>query len=81
MGAIKADPTGDPLTFVWQALQAAFGANGATGQEQALGSLVFGVAAYVSTVLSFGATAVLVVLAALLFAIGVFRIALRLVID
>jgi hypothetical protein len=81
MGAIKADPTGDILLFGWQALQAAFGLNGATGREQALGSVVFGTLAYVSTLLSFGATAVLVVLAALLFAIGVFRIGLRLVID
>lgn len=81
MGAITADPTSSPLSFVWQGLQAAFALNGASPREQMLGALIFSVGAYVSTALSLGATVILVFLGAFLFTVGAFRFGLRWVLD
>lgn len=77
MAAVSAEPTKEPHIWAWENVQAAFGLNGADPQEQMLGSVVFGVAAWISTAVSLGATAILVVLAMALFAIGFVRLLLE----
>lgn len=71
--AVTADWKSEPVTFGAQALFAAFG--GGTPREQIVWSLIASIGAYVSTALSLGATAILVVLFALTFLIGVVRLA------
>lgn len=79
MSAIEVAPGENPALFVWQAAQASLGLNSATPREQMLGATGVGLAAYITTLLSAGATAIFVVGAAFLFLIGLFRFALRVV--
>ncbi|MFW5956757.1 MAG: hypothetical protein ACOCQY_05075 [Halorhabdus sp.] len=69
---VTADWQSDPITFGAQGLYATFG--GGTPREQMVWSVIASIGAYISTALSLGATAILVVLFAVTFFIGVARL-------
>ncbi|AUV84696.1 hypothetical protein C2R22_24520 (plasmid) [Salinigranum rubrum] len=69
---VTADWRDDPVTFAAQGLMASFGAG--TPREQMVWSVILATLAYLSALLSFGATAVFLVLFAVTFLVGALRL-------
>lgn len=71
---VTADPQLEPLNFGQQALFAIFAGK---PRDQIVYSLIAAAFAYVSALFSFGATAILVILFSITFAIGVIRLLIQ----
>lgn len=69
---VTADSQAEPVKFASQGLMATFGAG--TPREMMVWSVILAIIAYVTTVLSLGATAVLVVLFTMTFLVGLVRL-------
>jgi hypothetical protein len=69
---VTADWQSEPITFASQALLTTFG--GGTPREQIVWSLILSIMAYVLTIFSAGATAILIIIFSVTFIIGVIRL-------
>ncbi|WP_373190029.1 hypothetical protein [Halolamina sp.] len=69
---VTADPQSEPLTFALQAITAVFIGS---PEEQVIYSFVAALFAYISSLFTFGATAVLIVIFTITLTIGLIRMA------